>query len=57
MAGEGKSFLTFENIAAATTISLIILGDWVSYYLALAYKKDPIQIKNIDYLKSELTKI
>lgn len=36
--------------------SLIILGDWVSYYLALYYKKDPIMIKNIDFLKSELAK-
>ena len=26
MTGEGKPFLTFENIAALTTISLIILG-------------------------------
>ncbi len=34
--------------------SLIVLGDWVSYYLAIYYKKDPIAIKNIDYLKGEL---
>jgi len=37
--------------------SLIVLGDWVSYYLAIYYKKDPIVIKNIDYLKSELAKM
>lgn len=37
--------------------SLVVLGDWVSYYLALFYKKDPIAIKNIDYLKSELAKL
>jgi glucose/mannose-6-phosphate isomerase len=36
---------------------LIILGDWTTYYLALHYKKDPIQIKNIDYLKNELAKL
>jgi len=36
--------------------SLIVLGDWVSYYLALAYKKDPIEIDNINYLKSEMAK-
>ncbi len=36
--------------------SLIVLGDWVSYYLAMSYKKDPIQIANIDYLKGELAK-
>ena len=34
--------------------SLIVLGDWVSYYLALAYKKDPMEIKNIDFLKKEM---
>ncbi len=36
--------------------SLILLGDWVSYYLALSYKKDPIKIANIDFLKRELEK-
>jgi glucose/mannose-6-phosphate isomerase len=36
--------------------SLIVLGDWVSYYLALAYKKDPIEIENINYLKAEMAK-
>jgi len=34
--------------------SLIVLGDWVSYYLALAYEKDPSEIKNIDFLKKEM---
>ena len=37
--------------------SLLVLGDWVSYYLAIYNKKDPIAIKNIDYLKSELAKL
>lgn len=37
--------------------SLIVLGDWVSYYLALGYKKDPNEIKNIDYLKKEMAKM
>ncbi len=34
--------------------SLIVLGDWVSYYLALLNKKDPMHIANIDYLKQQL---
>jgi glucose/mannose-6-phosphate isomerase len=34
--------------------SLICTGDWVSYYLALIYEKDPEAIVNIDYLKTEL---
>ncbi|MCB0283605.1 MAG: bifunctional phosphoglucose/phosphomannose isomerase [Calditrichaeota bacterium] len=36
--------------------SLIILGDWVSYYLAMLNRKDPHIIKNIDFLKEELAK-
>jgi len=36
--------------------SLVILGDWVSYHLAIAYQTDPMEIKNIDYLKEELKK-
>lgn len=36
--------------------SLICTGDWVSYYLALIYEKDPESIVNIDYLKTELQK-
>jgi glucose/mannose-6-phosphate isomerase len=38
-------------------ISLICMSDWVSYYLALLYEKDPLTILNIDYFKSELKKI
>ena len=37
--------------------SLIVLGDWMSYFLALAYKKDPATIKNIDFLKKEMAKL
>ncbi len=34
--------------------SLIILGDWVSFYLALLNDVDPTEIKEIAYLKKEL---
>jgi glucose/mannose-6-phosphate isomerase len=37
--------------------SVIILGDWVSYYLAMAYKKDPVKIDNIDFLKTRLAQM
>ena len=37
--------------------SMVILGDWVSYYLALDYKKDPVEIENVNYLKSEMAKM
>jgi glucose/mannose-6-phosphate isomerase len=39
-----------------SALSLIILGDWVSYYLAMFNQKDPLKIKNIDFLKNELAK-
>lgn len=37
-------------------VELINYGDWVSYYAALLRKHDPSEIKNINYLKSELEK-
>ncbi len=37
--------------------SIVILGDWVSYYLALSYKKDPHEITNINFVKSEMAKL
>jgi len=42
--------------ALEKVFSVVVLGDWVSYYLALAYKKDPAEIKNIDFLKEEMAK-
>ncbi len=47
---EGKSLL-------ARIFSLIYLGDWVSYYLAVLNGVDPTPVKVIDYLKSELAKV
>ncbi len=35
-------------------MSLIFLGDWVSYYLAILYNIDPSPVKAIDYLKKRL---
>jgi glucose/mannose-6-phosphate isomerase len=35
-------------------MSLIFLGDWVSYYLSLLYQTDPSPVKVIDYLKKRL---
>lgn len=37
--------------------SLIILGDWVSYYLALSYSKDPLEIRHIDYMKEQMASL
>ncbi len=35
-------------------MSLVLFGDYVSYYLAILYKVDPSPIKAIDYLKGQL---
>jgi glucose/mannose-6-phosphate isomerase len=47
---EGETLL-------ARMFSLIHLGDWVSYYLAVLNGVDPTPVKVIDYLKSELAKV
>jgi glucose/mannose-6-phosphate isomerase len=36
-------------------MSLILCGDWVSYYLALLHKTDPSPVKVIDYIKKRLS--
>jgi glucose/mannose-6-phosphate isomerase len=46
---EGRSKL-------AQMLSLILFGDYVSYYLALLYRTDPYPLDAVDYLKSELAK-
>lgn len=45
---EGKSLL-------ARLFSLILLGDWVSYYLAILNGVDPTPVKAIDFLKESLS--
>jgi len=37
-------------------LSLVLFGDYVSYYLAMLYKTDPTPVKAIDYLKEQLGK-
>ncbi len=46
---EGKSLL-------ARVFSLVSLGDWMSYYLAILNRQNPTPVKVIDYLKEELAK-
>ncbi len=38
----------------ARTFSLIYIGDFISYYLALLNKVDPTPVEKIDYLKKQL---
>lgn len=47
---EGQSLL-------ARMFSLVYLGDWVSFYLAMLNGVDPTPVKVIDYLKNELAKV
>jgi len=35
-------------------MSLVLFGDYVSYYLAILYRIDPTPVKAIDYLKEQL---
>jgi glucose/mannose-6-phosphate isomerase len=45
------------NNSIEKSIYLIILGDWISIYLAELLGVDPIEIKVINHLKGELAKI
>jgi len=47
---EGTSLL-------ARMFSLVYLGDWVSFYLAILHGVDPTPVKVIDLLKDELSKV
>ncbi len=37
-------------------MSLVLFGDYISYYLAILYEIDPTPVKAIDYLKEQLAK-
>jgi glucose/mannose-6-phosphate isomerase len=45
-----------QNNKIAEMMDTIILGDYVSYYLAVLNQSDPGPVKTIDYLKSELAR-
>lgn len=47
--GEGTSPLS-------QIMSLVLFGDYVSYYLAILYRVDPSPVKAIDYLKEQLSR-
>ena len=49
VSGEGSSLL-------ARIFSLVYLGDWASFYLAILNGKDPTPVTVIEYLKRELAK-
>jgi len=56
----GVEAIVLESIGdtlLARMFSLIQLGDWASYYLAILNKENPMPVKIIDKLKSELKKV
>ena len=45
------------NTRIERSFYLINLGDWLSYYLSIENNVDPVEVKVIDHLKGELSKI
>ena len=57
LASQGQRVLDVESTGTsllARMFSLIVLGDFVSYYLAILNKVDPTPIENIDLLKRRM---
>jgi glucose/mannose-6-phosphate isomerase len=56
-AGVAYEYVDSEGQSAlAQMVSLVAIGDWVSYYLAILYGVDPSPVKVISYLKDRLAK-
>lgn len=53
--GTDTTLITLEKGNLLQTIfSTLILGDWISYYLALAYGQDPTPVEMVEALKKQL---
>ena len=53
----GVSYQTIDGngeCPLSQVMSLVLFGDYVSYYLAMLYKTDPTPVKAIDFLKEKL---
>ena len=49
------TIIEMENDNIFNTIfSTLLLGDWTSYYLALAYNQDPTPVDMVEDLKKKL---
>jgi glucose/mannose-6-phosphate isomerase len=56
---QGVAHVTIEargDSPLAQLLSVLTIGDWVSYYLALLNGADPTPVAAIDYLKAELAR-
>lgn len=55
---EAGAKVEFVDIKAGSPLfkifSTLVLGDWISYYLALAYKVDPTPVEIVEKFKKEL---
>jgi len=57
-AGVGHEIIDSQGEGDLTQMmSLVFLGDWVSYYLAMLNQTDPTPVKMIDYLKQRLSNV
>jgi len=53
--GSNVSFLDIKNGSLTSKVfSILIFGDWTSYYLALEYKIDPTPVKMVEDFKKKL---
>jgi glucose/mannose-6-phosphate isomerase len=58
-----RASVRYESVDAEGTaplsqlLSLVLFGDYVSYYLAILYRTDPTPVEAIDYLKEQLAKL
>jgi glucose/mannose-6-phosphate isomerase len=57
MAAEVRRYSGGRGGRLSRMISLLMLGDFASIYLALLYGEDPTPVENIDYLKEQLSRI
>ena len=57
-AGVRYEFVDGEGTAPLSQLlSLVLFGDYVSYYLALLYRIDPSPVETINYLKEQLARL
>jgi len=57
-AGVRYEFVDGEGTSALSQLlSLVLFGDYVSYYLAILYRIDPSPVEAINYLKEQLARL
>lgn len=54
---EHQSIDARGKSALAQMMSLVLLGDYVSYYLSMLNEVDPSQVRAIDYIKARLAEV